>query len=1342
MRALSRVPCDFDRAVLQGLPIRLLLALFLFLIPHTLAAQILETFPAHGSVQTGPCGPFGVRMGASTLADPASALTVRGSATGARRAGEWHVSAGRDTILFTPTIPFAPGEDVTITVGEGFEHTWRTLIRPAAEHRLTAPSELEERTVSLGEHFAPGTWEHLSWTWADLDGDHDQEAVLLLATDGGYHLLSVAHDQERDLWQTRAPVSTSTDNPLALLAFDGNGNSRQDLALLSLTGMLVWTDPGAATSPLGAEAVSLDFPLGFHARNFTRGDLDADGDEDLVVFGLFGLQYLVYLNQGAAGLVAGPVRTVAPADSGADKNLPWPVHVLLRDADGDGRPDLVWCADFQEQGTYRVRLARGRGDGDFDEAGILTETTAFPQGLVFGRLLDPWDDAPTGPVVAAAVVGDGEAELCTHRFDGTWPAAPLGCRSLPQLGTGSSPLLVGHALTGDGYPELWSVEKTTGRLQAVTLDAAPQVQSRDLGRDVATLAAGDFDFDGDLDLALPVPGQSALLLLETPGGAPPVPPLGEGPGGAALLDFGLREVACPEAALPLTLNFTNPGLHPARLVAVQLDDAAGVFSLGDVPAAWFGSGCTGPTATAQLPVNFAPLDTLLYTAQLAVELTWAGAAHDGGDSTLVSSFALRGRGGIYRLEDGGSGVGALFWTREDGPVAGGATLDFGPLPALAEVATSTTVQLVNTGHFPLQISLPEGPAVPFAVTPTGARSLAPGERAQWTVSVAPRPELVPAGEPFHDFRATIPWSVRSLAPQTCLPEQIIAQELVVRLLPADPRLIPDPDCSGVPAVAAAVDTLSLLEDGQVGYCVDIAGWDWAGAAPEVRVLENPFPWLELVPSEDHIEVLADLVGPSGGDVLLEVRDQNHPAIFRTFRLTLLVEPSRPDLAIVDMFFLPLEPGGRIQQQYPFYVDVVVEVTRESAEGALMELEGGPCTCPVQPLGKMAIDLVEGTRDTVRFVVESCGEGGECPFTACIEPLEGLDADFDPSNNCITLGAAVAANQAPGLEISNLVLTPEDPNLVPCNGLPAWNEIQDGMVQALGVREQNTLTFDVRSVDPDGDRTRLSVGLLPGFVSASAQGDTLVRLTVTPPEGTVSADVCEAFGPLAFEILEMGVAAPETSLVEIPLYVKWEGPDLQTRIINLPVTAGLAEEVRFNGQVRCTGYNSGPFSVEMWVNDPDGLRVAGRLDDYEALPAGQAITLAHILFTVERPGEYCAHIALRSGRDVRPENNSEVQCFVVDSGPFVVSPNVVTPNGDGHNDAILFHFLNQTMPAPMVRIFDLSGRLIHETSSLDAERRLVWDGRDDAGHVVPPGPYLYVVYDEGREFRTGTCGVVR
>jgi flagellar hook assembly protein FlgD len=53
----------------------------------------------------------------------------------------------------------------------------------------------------------------------------------------------------------------------------------------------------------------------------------------------------------------------------------------------------------------------------------------------------------------------------------------------------------------------------------------------------------------------------------------------------------------------------------------------------------------------------------------------------------------------------------------------------------------------------------------------------------------------------------------------------------------------------------------------------------------------------------------------------------------------------------------------------------------------------------------------------------------------------------------------------------------------------------------------------------------------------------------------------------------------------------------------------------------------------------------------------------------------------------------------------------------------------TLPAPgpvRLTIHGLSGRLVRvlaEETSEAGPRFLMWDGRDDQGHLVPPGPYF-------------------
>ena len=82
------------------------------------------------------------------------------------------------------------------------------------------------------------------------------------------------------------------------------------------------------------------------------------------------------------------------------------------------------------------------------------------------------------------------------------------------------------------------------------------------------------------------------------------------------------------------------------------------------------------------------------------------------------------------------------------------------------------------------------------------------------------------------------------------------------------------------------------------------------------------------------------------------------------------------------------------------------------------------------------------------------------------------------------------------------------------------------------------------------------------------------------------------------------------------------------------------------------------------------------------------------------------------------------------GDLGIQPEVVTPNGDGVNDALTIDFtvrrLSGTRPVN-VRIYDLGGRLVRR---LDTQKPLVagkyvldWAADDEQGQLVPPGIYI-------------------
>lgn len=82
------------------------------------------------------------------------------------------------------------------------------------------------------------------------------------------------------------------------------------------------------------------------------------------------------------------------------------------------------------------------------------------------------------------------------------------------------------------------------------------------------------------------------------------------------------------------------------------------------------------------------------------------------------------------------------------------------------------------------------------------------------------------------------------------------------------------------------------------------------------------------------------------------------------------------------------------------------------------------------------------------------------------------------------------------------------------------------------------------------------------------------------------------------------------------------------------------------------------------------------------------------------------------------------------GDFRITQSVLTPNGDGINDDLRAEFSVARVAgerAVTLAVFDLRGRLVAQVEERRADSRgqyaLVWDGRNEAGDLVPPGIYI-------------------
>jgi hypothetical protein len=89
----------------------------------------------------------------------------------------------------------------------------------------------------------------------------------------------------------------------------------------------------------------------------------------------------------------------------------------------------------------------------------------------------------------------------------------------------------------------------------------------------------------------------------------------------------------------------------------------------------------------------------------------------------------------------------------------------------------------------------------------------------------------------------------------------------------------------------------------------------------------------------------------------------------------------------------------------------------------------------------------------------------------------------------------------------------------------------------------------------------------------------------------------------------------------------------------------------------------------------------------------------------------------------------------------VSNRMLTPNGDGKNDNVVFTYDNPQGASVNINIFDMRGRIV--ASNLPAgpqSNSQVWNGMS-GGRFVPGGVYIYQIQSEGQTF-TGTLVVIK
>ena len=332
----------------------------------------------------------------------------------------------------------------------------------------------------------------------DLDGDGDLDLVMGHADSNGlidgdlYVLLNNGNGT------FAAPVQYGAVGPWSVAIVDLDGDGDLDLAAANTENFAgdsvsVLLNNGDGTFALGA-----DYAVGSAPLFVTVGDVDGDGDQDLVTADLGtsgdagGTGFVSVLLNNGDGTFAAPT---------AYNVLRTPRQVALGDLDGDGDLDLVVA--HQQQPSDLQLVMFNNGDGTFGLG--VPYATGFDTGamsvvvddldsdgdldLVFG-LHRAFESGGAPDVAVLLNSGNGTfLDGGTYFIPQIWQTGSLGIADLD--GDGTLDLVLG---SGNGLAVV------PGHGDGTFAFDDPFFYGREHGN--ASVVVGDFDGDGDLDLAV------------------------------------------------------------------------------------------------------------------------------------------------------------------------------------------------------------------------------------------------------------------------------------------------------------------------------------------------------------------------------------------------------------------------------------------------------------------------------------------------------------------------------------------------------------------------------------------------------------------------------------------------------------------------------------------------------------------------------------------------------------------------------------------------------------------------------------------------------------------------
>ncbi|GJM35868.1 MAG: hypothetical protein DHS20C18_48690 [Saprospiraceae bacterium] len=304
-------------------------------------------------------------------------------------------------------------------------------------------SYLIGHTQFAGPNRVNQTVDYLTSTYSDLDGDgfldlvinKDVGTVFWFKNDGTGAFGSPQSIQDSDLSDDPALNNQGIGHKIKLADVDNNGSN--DLLYVHKNGLCIQSNDGSGNF---GPPIFLDTIL--FIRNFEVGDMDGDGDMDVVINGQFesGSYRLFYLENysnfefSSLGIIAEDVltREILMVDLNNDTNLDlltfdsFSGQIVLRLNDGDGTGNLAAPSSLVSSEAISPRIIATDINQDGNTDLILLNGTQASWlnnlgGGVFGSSLQPIIDQNLSSLVVADFNNDNAPDIA---FCGTFDEAP------------------------------------------------------------------------------------------------------------------------------------------------------------------------------------------------------------------------------------------------------------------------------------------------------------------------------------------------------------------------------------------------------------------------------------------------------------------------------------------------------------------------------------------------------------------------------------------------------------------------------------------------------------------------------------------------------------------------------------------------------------------------------------------------------------------------------------------------------------------------------------------------------------------------------------------------------